>query len=413
MPVQDSTPTLLRQHRPFMVFWCARIASGFAFQMLSVAVGWQIYAITGRALDLGLIGLVQFAPSLLLALPAGHLADQFNRRRIVAVCQFVEALGVAALALGSVTGVFGELQILAAVLVIGVARAIESPARQALLPGLVPASVLGRALAVNSSAGQMAMIVGPALGGFIYIAGPAAVYTVSTVLYAAAVVFLWRLEYHHRPPRRQPASVRTLLAGVRYIRGHPVVLGALSLDLFAVLLGGATALLPIFAHDILHTGPWGLGLLRAAPAIGALGMSVWLAHHALKRHVGMIMFVSVACFGAATLVFALSTSLLLSMAALCALGAFDMISMVIRGALVQLETPDDMRGRVSSVNSIFINTSNQLGEFESGITAAWFGAVPAVLIGGFGTLIVCALWMYWFPSLRRRQHLQSDSPSGA
>ncbi len=407
MPVQEPTSALLRQHKPFLAFWCARIASGFAFQMLSVAVGWQIYDLTGRALDLGLVGLVQFAPSLLLALPAGHLADQFNRRRIVAICQFVEALGTAALAIGSLTGEFGELGILGCVLLIGIAKAIESPARQALLPGLVPASILGRALAVNSSAGQAAMIVGPAFGGFLYIAGAGTVYLVSTILFVIAVVFLWRLEYHHRPPRRQPASLKTLLAGVSYIRSHPVVLGAISLDLFAVLLGGATALLPIFARDILHTGPWGLGLLRAAPAVGALAMSVWLANHALKRRVGHIMFASVAGFGIATLVFGLSTSLWLSLIALVGLGAFDMVSMVIRGALVQLETPDGMRGRVSSVNSIFINTSNQLGEFESGVTAAWFGTVPAVLIGAIGTLVVCGLWMYWFPSLRQRQKLQA------
>ena len=212
MPVQEPSATILRQHKPFLAFWCARIASGFAFQMLSVAVGWQIYALTGRALDLGLVGLVQFAPSLLLALPAGHLADQFNRRRIVAVCQFVEGMGAAALAFGSFNPDFGKIEILGCVLLIGIAKAIESPARQALLPGLVPARVLGRALAVNSSAGQAAMIVGPALGGFLYIAGAGVVYLVSTILFAVAVVFLWRLEYHHRPPRRQPASLKTLLA---------------------------------------------------------------------------------------------------------------------------------------------------------------------------------------------------------
>ena len=223
--------------------------------MLSVAVGWQIYAITGRALDLGLIGLVQFAPSLLLALPARHLADPFNRRRIVALCQVVECIAVAALTIDTITGNFDELGILITLFVIGVARAFESPARQALLPGLVPDAVLGRALAVNASARQMAMIVGPALGGFIYIAGPGIVYAVSTTLFLVAVFFLWHLEYHHRPPRRQPPNLRTLLAGIGFIRSRPVVLGAISLDLFAVLLGDATALLPIFAHDILHTGP--------------------------------------------------------------------------------------------------------------------------------------------------------------
>ncbi|HET8897992.1 MAG TPA: MFS transporter [Rhodanobacteraceae bacterium] len=400
----------LRQHRPFVHYWCARLSAGFAFQMLSVAVGWQIYDITHDVFDLGLIGLVQLLPSLLLALPAGHLADQFNRRRIVALCQAVECVATAVLALGTLAGLFGEGAILTLVFVIGVARAIEFPTRQALLPGLVPESALARAMAVSASAGQSAMIIGPALGGFLYIAGPGVVYGVSTLLYAVAVVMMWRLEYHHRPARRTPATMQSLLAGFGFIRGRPVVLGAISLDLFAVLLGGATALLPVFAKDILHTGPWGLGLLRAAPAVGALAMSVWLANHAMQRRVGHLMFACVAGFGLATIVFGLSTTFWLSLLALVALGGFDMVSMVIRGALVQLETPDEMRGRVSAVNSIFISTSNQLGEFESGLTAAWFGTVPAVLIGGIGTLIVCALWMRGFPALRQRQQLHSAAP---
>ncbi len=398
----------LFRHRAFAAFWFARIASGFGFQMLSVAVGWQIYAITGRALDLGLIGLAQFIPSVLLTLPAGHVADQFERRRIVLLGQVVEWVAIALLAALTLGRGIHEAGILALVFVIGVAKAFEFPAMQSMLPALVPAPILPRAMAVNASAGQAAMIMGPALGGLLYVAGPGVVYVIAGALYLASVVLMAKLRYESAPPRREPATLKTVFAGVHFIRQRPDVLGVISLDLFAVLLGGATALLPIFAKDILHTGPWGLGLLRAAPAVGALLMSLWLARHTMQRRVGMIMFASVAGFGVATLVFALSTSLWLSMAALFALGAFDMVSMVIRGALVQLDTPDDMRGRVSAVNAIFINTSNQLGEFESGLLAAWVGAVPATLIGGVGTLLVVGLWMAMFPTLRRRQRLHDE-----
>ncbi|MEO6799601.1 MAG: MFS transporter [Rhodanobacter sp.] len=403
-PAADS----LLQHPAFVAFWLARACSSFGFQMLSVAVGWQIYAITGRALDLGLIGLVQFVPSLLLALPAGHVADQFERRRIVLFGQVMEWVAIAALAGLSLAHGIHEIGILALVFVIGVAKAFEFPALQSMLPTLVPARILPRAMAVNAAAGQAAMIMGPALGGFLYVAGPGVVYLVAAGLYLVSVIMLIRLRYEHVPPRREPATLEILFAGVNFIRRRPDVLGVISLDLFAVLLGGATALLPIFAKDILHTGPWGLGLLRAAPAAGALLMSLWLARHDMQRRVGVIMFASVAGFGVATLVFALSTALWLSMSALFALGAFDMVSMVIRGALVQLDTPDDMRGRVSAVNAIFVNTSNQLGEFESGMLAAWLGAVGATVIGGVGTLLVVGLWMALFPGLRRRQQLHIE-----
>jgi len=411
----SSQPVSLLRHRVFRSFWFARSASSFGFQMMSVAVGWQIYAMTGRALDLGLIGLVQFIPSIVLALPAGHVADQFDRRRIVAIGLTVECLAIILLALFGASGHLTETGILALVFIVGVAKAFEFPALSSILPSLVPPHVLPRAMALTSSAGQAAMIVGPALGGLLYVAGPSVVYGVSAVLYGLALVLITRLAYDHVAPRREPATLKTLFAGVHFIRHRPDVLGVISLDLFAVLLGGATALLPIFARDVLHTGPWGLGLLRAAPAVGALLTSLWLARNALQRRVGMTMFASVAGFGIATLVFALSTSLWLSIGALFALGAFDTVSVVIRGALVQLETPDDMRGRVSAVNAIFINTSNQLGEFESGILAAAMGAVNATLLGGVGTLVVVGLWMWWFPSLRRRQGLVSDPvpPEGA
>jgi MFS family permease len=398
----------LRRHTAFVRYWFSRVASGFAFQMLSVAVGWQIYAMTGRAFDLGMIGLVQFVPSVLLALPAGHVADIFERRRIVMLCQLVEWFAVGLLAIGSFLHWFGEAAILSMIFVIGVARAFEFPTMQALLPSLVPTSMLSRAMAAGSSAMQLAMIVGPALGGFLYVAGPGTVYGICSLLCLTAATLMWRLKTERPPVSREPRTLKTVFAGITFIRQRPVILGAISLDLFAVLLGGATALLPIFARDILHTGPWGLGLLRAAPAVGAIAMSVWLTRRPLTRRVGYVMFYSVAGFGLFTVVFALSTSFLLSMSALFMLGALDMISMVIRGALVQLDTPDAMRGRVSAVNAIFINTSNQLGEFESGLTAAWFGAVPAALIGGIGTLMVVAIWMRLFPALRKRQQLESE-----
>ena len=402
---------LLLNHPAYIAFWCARTASTFGFQMLSVAVGWQIYAITGRAFDLGLIGLVQFFPSVLLALPAGHLADQFDRRRIVLIGQVVEWIAIVLLTALTLLHAIDEMGILLLIFIISTAKAFESPSLQSMVPALVPPSLLPRAMAVNGSAMQAAMIMGPALGGLLYVAGPGVVYAVAAVLYLISAVMVSRLRYEQAPPKREPATLKTLFAGVHFIRERKDVLGVISLDLFAVLLGGATALLPIFAKDVLHTGPWGLGLLRAAPAVGALLMSFWLARHNMERNVGKIMFASVAGFGVTTLVFALSNVLWLSLLALFALGAFDMVSMVIRGSLVQLDTPDAMRGRVSAVNAIFINTSNQLGEFESGMVAAWLGAVGSAVVGGIGTLVVVGLWVVMFPTLRRRQRLHIEASS--
>jgi len=293
--------------------------------------------------------------------------------------------------------------------VISTAKAFESPSMSSLLPALVPPAILPRAVAVSGSAFQMAMVLGPAVGGLLYVAGPGVVYATAAGLYLVAATLMALLRYEQTPPKREPATLKSLFAGVHFIRERKDVLGVISLDLFAVLFGGATALLPIFAKDILHTGPWGLGLLRAAPAVGALLMSFALARHDLTRRVGMIMFGSVAGFGVATLVFALSSWMWLSLIALFAGGAFDMVSMVIRGSMVQLDTPDAMRGRVNAVNSIFINTSNQLGEFESGLAAAWLGAVGATVLGGLGTLAVVGLWMAMFPGLRRRQRLQLEA----
>ncbi|ELY4714092.1 MFS transporter [Cronobacter sakazakii] len=396
----------LMAHRSFVAFWLARTCSGFGFQMLSIVVGWQIYALTHSAFYLGLIGLVQFLPSITLALWAGHIADQRDRRRVVLIGQLVEWLAIVALAAATVAHLADVKIILGLIFIISVAKVMEAPSLQSMLPALVPPSLLAHATAASAVSSQAAMIMGPALGGLLYVFGAQVVYALTAVLYLISVVMVSRLRYEQAPPARQPASLATLFAGVKFIRERPDVLGVISLDLFAVLLGGATALLPIYAHDILHTGPWGLGLLRASPAVGALLVGFWLSRRSLEKHVGMIMFLSVAGFGVATLVFALSSNLWLSLIALFATGGFDMVSMVIRGALVQLDTPNEMLGRVNAVNSIFINTSNQLGEFESGMLAALLGTVPAAAIGGIGTLVVVGLWMRLFPSLRKRQRLE-------
>ncbi|WP_049292137.1 MFS transporter [Franconibacter helveticus] len=408
----DSGASLLA-HRSFVAFWLARTCSGFGFQMLSIVVGWQIYALTHSAFYLGLIGLVQFLPSITLALWAGHIADQRDRRRVVLLGQLVEWLAIGALTAVTVLHLADVKIILGLIFIISVAKVMEAPSLQSMLPALVPPFLLARATAASAVSSQAAMIMGPALGGLLYAFGADVVYGLTAALYLVSIAMVSRLRYEQAPPKRQPASLATLFAGVKFIRERPDVLGVISLDLFAVLLGGATALLPIYAHDILHTGPWGLGLLRAAPAVGALLVGFWLSRHSLEKNVGMIMFLCVAGFGVATLVFALSSNLWLSLIALFATGGFDMVSMVIRGALVQLDTPNDMLGRVNAVNSIFINTSNQLGEFESGMLAALFGAVPAAAIGGIGTLVVVGLWMKLFPSLRKRQRLEEPKPDAA
>lgn len=408
----DSGASLLA-HRSFVAFWLARTCSGFGFQMLSIVVGWQIYALTHSAFYLGLIGLVQFLPSITLALWAGHVADQRDRRRVVLLGQLVEWLAIGALTAVTVLHLADVKIILGLIFIISVAKVMEAPSLQSMLPALVPPFLLARATAASAVSSQAAMIMGPALGGLLYAFGADVVYGLTAALYLVSIAMVSRLRYEQAPPKRQPASLATLFAGVKFIRERPDVLGVISLDLFAVLLGGATALLPIYAHDILHTGPWGLGLLRAAPAVGALLVGFWLSRHSLEKNVGMIMFLCVAGFGVATLVFALSSNLWLSLIALFATGGFDMVSMVIRGALVQLDTPNDMLGRVNAVNSIFINTSNQLGEFESGMLAALFGTVPAAAIGGIGTLVVVGLWMKLFPSLRKRQRLEEPKPDAA
>ncbi|MBC3453824.1 MFS transporter [Pseudomonas mosselii] len=405
--MSDSAPQLLRHHRPFLAFWLARVFTASGFQMLTVAIGWHLYQLTGNVLDLGLVGLVEFAPRVLFMLHTGHVADRYDRRKVAALCQTLQALIALALAVGSFTDNVSRELIFVLAFLLGAARSFEMPATQALLPNVVPPGLFPRAVAASASATQAATIVAPAVGGLLYALGSTWVYGPTVVLYLIACLLTLSLDAHQQQPQPGRANLDSLLAGIRFIRSHPDILGAISLDLFAVLLGGATALLPVFAKDILLTGAWGLGLLRSAPAVGALLMSLWLARFPVERKVGLTMFTAVGIFGVATIAFGLSTSFWFSLAVLVVLGAADMISMVIRSAFVQLETPDEMRGRVSAVNGLFIGASNQLGEFESGVTAHWFGTVPAVVLGGVGTLVVTGVWMKLFPTLTHRDRMHN------
>jgi MFS family permease len=395
---------------PFVFFLSARVAATVAFQILTVAVGWQMYAITGSAFYLGLVGLAQFLPMFVLTLAVGHAADRYDRRGIARACQIVEALATALLAAANLAGKLDKASILLIVSAVGAARAFEGPSMASLMPALVTHDSFPRAAAWSASAMQVATIVGPALGGLLYAISPTSDYAAAALLFLGSSILVSMIKIDHRPPRREAVTLKSVFAGLAFIRDRQIILGAISLDLFAVLLGGATALLPIYAKDILFTGSLGLGLLRAAPALGALAMSLFLARRPLKRKVGRTMFIAVAIFGLATITFAVSASFVLSLCALVVLGAADVISVVVRQSLVQLQTPDEMRGRVSAVNSMFIGTSNQLGEFESGLTASWFGTVPAVLIGGIGTLAVVALWIRIFPDLAGADTL--DGPKG-
>jgi MFS family permease len=400
MNTTDAAPGSILRHPPFVLYWSARTCAAMGFQMLGVAVGWQMYALTGSAFDLGLVGLAQFLPAAALMLVAGQVADRYDRRRLLQISQLIEGAAAAALALGAISGWASKGSILAAVLVLGVGRAFDSPTQQTLLPAVVPAALFPRAVAASASTTQLATITGPAVSGALYLLGPTVPYATCCALYLASVLLLAFVRSAPFLATRTPINLAAFFAGIGYIRRNPIVLGVISLDLFAVLLGGTTALLPIFASEVFHAGPEGLGLLRASPAIGALAIMSLLTLFPLKRHVGRAMFVSVACFGLATIAFALSTSFVLSMAALAALGAADAVSVVIRMTLVQIETPDAMRGRVNAVGSLFAGTSNQLGDFRAGTMAAWLGAIPAVLVGGVGILLVTAIWMRVFPALK-------------
>lgn len=390
--------------RDYRLFLAARLFSAVAIQMQYVAVGWLVYDLTRNPLSLGLVGLASFLPLVILALFTGHYADRHDRRRIlIASYATVLASAIGLLAVAA-TGVRHTWIIYALLLLQGIGRAFGNPASQALVPNLVPPEQLASAIAWNSLVWQTAIIAGPALGGLLYYFGAPVAFGA-----AAACFLLCCLLYGVMRGRPQEAAGQaswdTLLAGLRFIRSRPVLFGAISLDLFAVLLGGATALLPVYARDVLDVGPGGLGLLRSMPAVGALVVALWLANHPLQSRSGLRMFQGVAAFGVATIAFGLSTNVVLSCACLCLLGAGDMISVFVRSTLVQFDTPDAMRGRVSAVNVVFIGASNELGEFESGMLAAVIGTVPAVVAGGIGTLIVCGLWARWFPALRDRDRL--------
>lgn len=393
-------------HRPFMRFWFARLAGVSANQMLMVAVAWHMYDITSSAWDLGLVGLFQFVPALLLMLPAGHVADRFHRARIFAACLGLQGMVALVLIAATQYHLASRELMLGISILLGVARAFQMPAQQALVPQLVPQHLLQSAVALSSSGMQVAIIGGPALGGLLYTTGATTVYVTCAVLLVLGAVLALTVRYPHQLAPLN-TTWQTVLAGFTFVWQHKVILGATSLDLFAVLLGGATALLPIYARDILHTGPVGLGVLRSAPAVGALCMSLAIMRWPLARHVGRHLLVAVAVFGVATLVFGLSSHFGLSLMALVVTGAADSVSVVIRSTLVQLETPNEMRGRVSAVNSMFIGASNQLGEFESGATAALFGAVGSVVLGGAGTVLIAASWLKLFPTLARRDHMQA------
>ena len=405
MPV--SAGALLSQ-RPFALFLLSRSLSRFSSQIGAVAIGWQVYDLTGRAFDLGMVGLVQFLPTALLVFVAGHAADRYERKKVMQACQLAEALTALFLGWGSYAGWLTELHIFVATFVIGTAGAFESPATAALLPLITPAGSLQRATAISSGSAQVATITGPALGGLAYAVSPALAYGIMLVFWLLGMAFAGAIQLTQpaEPKAKDADTSDDLFAGVRFIRGNPAILGTISLDLFAVLFGGVTALLPIYARDILQAGPLGLGVLRAAPAVGALLMTAMLARHAISRRVGLRMFQAVIVFGVATLVFALSHWMWLSVLALAILGAADTVSVVIRFSLVQLATPNEMRGRVGAVNFLFINASNQLGQFESGVTAALFGAIPAAALGGVATVAIALLWMKLFPTLRDVERLE-------
>jgi MFS family permease len=403
----------LTQHRSFVLFWCARTLTNGAFMMQGVAVGWQIYELTNDPFDLGLVGLVQFIPLVAFALVIGQVADLFDRRIVVAACQVGKALAALALALGTARGWLTRDAMLAVLFLSGTVRAFEIPTIHALLPGLVPTTLLPRAIAASASAQQTAVICGPSIGGLLYATlGAATVYATCAAVFVAASLLISLIAPRGDAPKgeRKPISLETLFAGFAYIRSRPILLGAISLDLFAVLLGGVTALLPIYTRDILHAGPWALGVLRSAPAVGALAVSIVLAHHAIAGRAGRVMFAAVGMFGLGSLAFGLSTSVVLSFLALMVYGASDAVSVVIRQSLVQMRTPYDMLGRVMAVNSMFTGSSGSLGEFRAGSVAAWLGAVPSALIGGAGAIVVMLIWMWAFPQLRRVDKLTPEAP---
>jgi MFS family permease len=400
-------------HRAFASYWIGRIVSILSFQMLMVAIGWQLYSITGSALDLGFLGLAQFVPMLVLTLLVGHVADRYDYRHILLVCQSAEAIAAAFLAAGSLMGWLDPWAIYAVTALVGAARAFEIPTMVAIIPALVPRPLVPAATAWFTSANQAGQIVGPILGGLLYAFGPAAVYGTTILFWAVGACFIAMIKMERAPRSAEPLTLRSAMGGFRFVMRDRVILGTIALDMCAVFLAGLGTLFPIFARDILKTGPWGLGLLRAAPAVGALIMSVVLARRPLTRPIGQVLFGVIAVFGLFTVVFGLSTNLILSLFALAMLGAADAVSVVIRFSLVQLRTPPEMRGRVSAVNGMFTGTSNYLGDFRAGAVAALLGAPVAAVLGGAGVFAVLALWLFLFPQLRRIRSLDEVPAAGA
>ncbi|MDP9108545.1 MAG: MFS transporter [Pseudomonadota bacterium] len=398
------------RHRNFALYLSARLLSTLAVQMQSVAIGWQVYAMTGKVFDLGLIGLAQFAPFLILILYAGHVADRYDRRRIITACIAVQLVCAVALLAFTTSGSSAVWPIFLVLVLFGCARAFVMPASQAMLINMVPAESFSSAVALSSSVFHAAVIAGPVLGGVLYLAGARTVYVVVAVLLLISVLLMLQCRASPQAANREPATWHSVLEGLRFVWSRPVVLGAISLDLFAVLFGGATALLPALASDVLHVGPTGLGLLRTMPALGSAITSVLLAYRPIARQVGRWMFGGVALFGAATIVLGSTSNVLIALLALLLMGVGDMVSVYIRHLLVQYETPDAIRGRVSAVNSVFIGASNELGEFESGLTAGWFGLVPAVIAGGVATLVVTLVWASGFRVLSRMDRFPYAAP---
>jgi MFS family permease len=411
-----SSPRGIFSNRDYDIFLGARFVSSMATQMQSVAVGWQIFSVTHRSLDLGLVGLAQFFPAFGLSLVTGHVADRFDRRRIVLLCYLLYGLASLGLVALSHRPELGTVPIYAVLFFLGTIRAFANPAQQALLPNLLAPEYFGSAVAWSSTAFTFATIIGPGAGGLLIKPfGVQGVYWVCVVAYLLATCLFFFVRA--RPvaagaasAKKRGISVETLSAGVRYVWENKMVLGAISLDLFAVLLGGAVALMPAFAQDILFVGPNGMGALRSAPSVGAAVVAIVLAYSPLKKRAGLLMFSCVFLFGVATIVFGLSHSFLLSLAALVVVGGTDMVSVVIRQTLIQINTPEEVRGRVSAVNSVFIGASNELGEFESGLTAQWLGLVPAVVLGGIGTCLVVVGWAFMFPALRKAEGLEAPAP---
>ena len=408
-----SSPETIYRARDFYFSISARFLSTMAMQIQSVAIGWQIYGMVHTPLALGLVGLCQFAPMFLLTLPAGELSDRFDQRRVLSAANAFQSIASVLFLSLSLAASTRAWPFYAVLVFFGCARGFAAPSGQSLLAFLVPPERLPRSIALSSSAFTTAVIAGPALGGFTFFAfGPVPTYAICVAAFAGSTALVATLGGRRaRSATLEASRVERVAEGVRFVRERPVVLGAISLDLFAVLLGGATALLPVFARDILHVGAFGLGLLRSAPAAGAALTSLTLAHWPIERGTGAKMFAAVAIFGAATIVFGLSENFVLSLAALFVLGASDMISVYIRSSLINLATPDPMRGRVGAVNMLFVGASNELGEFESGVTAAWFGTIPAVVVGGVGTLAVVAAWMWLFPPLRTVDRLSDVAPA--